>query len=344
MINFANSIYLYLLLLIPIMAIIYIYSRCRQRKKMMRFGNMATIKDLMPDVSMYKPRIKIILRLIALFAIIIVLTRPQSGEKEIATSLNGIEVIVAVDVSNSMLASSTDDINGISRLERTKIVLGQLLDRLDNNKVGLIVFAGNAYTQLPLTPDSKAAKMYINTISTDMVGTQGTAISDAVSMAMNLYSTDKDVHKAMIIITDCEDHQGQAIEMATNAKDQGIQVNVIGVGTANGALIPTGNKGEFFTYNGELVRTALNENVAKSIADAGGGKYVSASDNSAIDKISEQLALLGRSELSSAKYKASAEQFPIFAWIALAFLIIDIFVLDRKVSWLKGVNIFNLKK
>ncbi len=343
MFDFANPIYLYLLLLIPLMVLIYFYSRTRQRRNLMRFGDLKTIAHLMPDASIYKPRIKFLLCMIALAALIVVLSRPRAGEKEEVTSVNGIEVIIAVDVSKSMMASSTDKQDGISRLERSKLILGQLLDRFENNKVGLIVFAGHPYTQLPMTPDYKAAKMYLSSISTDMVTTQGTAIGEAIKMAMNQYSVDENVHKAMIIITDCEDHQGMAEDMAKNAKEQGVQVNVIGVGTANGALIPTGKSGEFLTYQGQPVRTAFNDVVAKSIADAGGGKYVSASDSYVVDKIAEQLALLGKSELSTAKYKTTAEQFPVFAWIALLFLIIEIFILDRKVSWLKGINLFSKK-
>ncbi len=343
MFNFAYPSYLYLLVLIPAIVLLYFWERNSRKRKLKKFGNPSTIKHLMPDASPYKRGIKILLEAIAILALVVALCRPRSGEKEEVSEVKGIEVMIAFDVSNSMLASANDDPNGISRLERAKLILDKLIDKLANDKVGLIVFAGEAYMQLPLTSDFVAAKQYIGDLSTGMVPSQGTAIANAISMAMNSFSDNKDVQKAIIIITDGEDHQGDAIEMAKNAQEQGIQINVIGLGTPKGAPIPLNkSKGEYLKdSSGQPVTTALNEQMAKEIADAGKGRYVVGAAQSALSDIAKQLDTLEKSQLEHVQYKASAEQFPVFAWIALIFLVVDIFVLDRKIGWLKNINLFS---
>ncbi len=346
MFNFAYPTYLYLLALIPAIVLLYFWERHSRRRKLKKFGNPETIRHLMPDASVYKRGIKILLEVIAVAALVVALCRPRSGEKEEVSEVNGIEVMIAFDVSNSMLASANDDPNGISRLERAKLILDKLLDKLANDKVGLIVFAGEAYMQLPLTSDFLAAKQYIGELSTGMVPSQGTAIANAISMAMNSFSDNNEVRKAIIIITDAEDHQGDAVEMAKNAREQGIQINVIGLGTPKGAPIPLNrSKGEYLKdSSGQPVTTALNEQMAKEIADAGDGRYVLGAAQSALNDIARQLDTLEKSQLEHVEYKASAEQFPVFAWIALIFLVVDIFVLDRKIGWLKNINLFSERR
>ena len=277
--------------------------------------------------------------------IVFVLCRPRYGEKELSSSQNGNEIFIALDVSNSMLASSTDDPNGTSRLDKAKLLLEKLITKLDNDKVGLIVFAGESYLQLPITSDFVSAKQYIDIISTDMVPSQGTAIADAIEMAMNAYTADESMHKALILITDSEDHLGDAVSMAKNAYKQNIQVNVIGLGSEKGAPIPINKeKNQFLTdYNGQTITTALNVKLAQDLANAGNGIYVNANSGSALNDITKQLDKLSKSELKTVKYKATAEMFPIFAWIAFILLIIDIFVLEKKISWLKNIHFFSKK-
>lgn len=277
--------------------------------------------------------------------IVFVLCRPRHGEKELSSSQNGNEIFIALDVSNSMLASSTDDPNGTSRLDKAKLLLEKLITKLDNDKVGLIVFAGESYLQLPITSDFVSAKQYIDIISTDMVPSQGTAIADAIEMAMNAYTADESMHKALILITDSEDHLGDAVSMAKNAYKQNIQVNVIGLGSEKGAPIPINKeKNQFLTdYNGQTITTALNVKLAQDLANAGNGIYVNANSGSALNDITKQLDKLSKSELKTVKYKATAEMFPIFAWIAFILLIIDIFVLEKKISWLKNIHFFSKK-
>ena len=342
MFSFANTYLLYLLLLLPAIALLFFWARYTRRKKLARYGKIATLAPLMPDASRYKPGIKIVLQLIAIAALVIVLARPRAGAKEEVSEVQGIEVMICLDVSNSMLASSTDDPKGVSRLQRAKLVLEKLIDKLDNDKVGLIVFAGDAYTQLPITSDFVSAKMFLNSISTEMVPTQGTSIGAAIEMAMNSFTPDEDMQKAIIIITDGESFDDDPRAATKAAVKHGIQVDVIGLGSTKGALIPIGTNGQFLKdENGSPVTTRLDEEMAQTIAREGEGIYVQGASSTVVKDISEQLDTLAKSNLEKVVYSASAEQFPVFGWIALAFLILDIFMLDRKVGWLKKINFFS---
>lgn len=343
MFDFAYPTHLYILGTLLVFVLLFWLAQLSRRRKLKRFGNIEVITSLMPDASIYKPRIKIVLELIALAAIILVLSRPRYGEKESKQSrTSGIEIMIAFDVSNSMLASSNDDPGGISRLDRARLILEKLVDRLENDKVGLIVFAGEAKTQMPLTTDYYSAKMYLADLSPKLVAFQGTSITDALNMSVNSFSPDENVHKAIILITDAENHEGDAVETAKLAAEKGIQIDVIGVGSAKGAPIPYGADGEYLQdYSGQTVITSIDEAAAKSIAMAGNGVYVNGASSSALDTLVKQLDTLEKSEFKRVEYMASAEQFPTFAWIAIIFLIIDIFVLDRKIGWLKDINIFS---
>lgn len=343
MFDFAHPALLYLLFILPVMAGLYLLMRIARRHKLRRFGSPEVISHLMPEVSRYKPAIKITLELIALAALIIVLARPRAGETKQETTTSGIEIMIAFDVSNSMLASSNDDPNGISRLDRARLTLEKLVDKLDNDKVGLVVFAGEAKTQLPLTTDFYSAKMYLSELSPRLINAQGTSVSEAVNMSMNAFSPNDQVHKAIILITDSEDHEGEAVEASKIAAENGIQINVIGLGSAKGAPIPVqGKRGEYMRdAEGNIVTTTLNEPLAKQIAEAGKGIYVNGASSSALNDLQTQLDTLQKSEFARVNYTAGAEQFPVFAWLALIFLLIDIFVLERKIGWLQKINFFS---
>ncbi len=335
MFDFAHPQYLYLLAAVPVVVLLFIAARASRRAKLRRFGRPDVIARLMPDTSRYTPAVKLTLSLIALAALVVVLARPRAGAKEQQETSAGIEVMIAFDVSNSMLASSTDRPDGVSRLDRARLLLDKLIDRLDNDKVGLVVFAGQSKMQLPLTSDFYMAKMYLGDLNTDMISYQGTSIASAIKMAMNGFSPAEDMHKAIILITDSEDHEGEAIEAAKLAAENGIQVDVIGLGTTKGALLPG-----FTTPEGTPVITALNETLAQEIAKAGDGIYVNGASPSALGELTDQLDKLQKSEFRSITYTAGAEQFPTFAAIALIFLIIDTLVVNRKISWLRGINFF----
>lgn len=342
MFDFAYPHLLYLLLLCAAFAGLYAMARASRRRKLRRFGRADVIGALMPEASRYKPTIKIVLELMALAALVVVLARPRAGQKEQEARVDGIEVMIAFDVSNSMLASATDDPAGISRLDRSRLVLEKLIDRLHNDKVGLVVFAGDAKTQLPLTTDFYSAKMYLNELTPGMMTYQGTDIAGAINMAMNGFSADEDTHKAIILITDSEDHEGEAIEAARLARENGIQVDVVGVGSAKGAPIPLpGRQGDYMRdAQNNVVMTTINEKLGHELAEAGGGIYVNAASNSALEDLQNKLDTLEKSEFSRVAYSAGAEQFPTFAWIALILLVIDVLVLERKIGWLKHINFF----
>lgn len=342
MVSFAHPGILYLLFLIPVYIGLYVWARYSRKQKLEKYGKLNVLQPLMPQVSLYNPWIRLTLQIIALTAIIFACARPRAGEKEEASRSEGIEVMIVFDVSRSMLASATDDANGISRLDRAKYILTRLIDRLDNDRVGLIIFAGTAITQLPITTDFVSAKLYINDLSPDLINSQGTAIGSAISMALNSFTPDPNVGKAIIIITDGEDHEEDAVDMAKMAAKDGVQVDVIGIGSTKGSPIPLNRaKNDFLKdINGQVVTTALNEETAKMIADAGNGIYIAGASSGALNALIQQLDHLEKTELRHVAYKASAEQFPVFGWIALAFLIADIFILDRKNSLLERINFF----
>ena len=293
MISFAHPYILYLLLLVPAIVVLHAVARYSRRRRMARFGKQAILASLMPDASRYTPGLKLVLQLFAITAIIIVLARPRAGAKQEISEVEGIEVMICLDVSNSMLASSTDDPRGISRLQRAKLVLEKLFSQLKNDKVGLIVFAGDAYTQLPITSDFTSAKMFLSSISPDMVPTQGTAIGAAIEMAMTSFTPEADMQKAIIVITDGENFEDEPEAAAKEAANQGIQVDVIGLGSAKGALIPLGRDGQFLRdSDGNPVTTRLNEDMAQKIAMAGNGIYVQGSSSSVVKEVSDQLDTL----------------------------------------------------
>jgi hypothetical protein len=344
MFSFANPEYLYLLILIPVIFGLFLLSRMIRAKNIKKYGNPALLEAQMPDVSKYKPWIKISIQLVALALIVIILARPRAMGNSKAETINvqGIEVMVALDVSNSMLASSTDDPNGISRLQQAKLLLEKLIDKLGNDKVGLIVFAGDAYTQIPITADFVSAKMFLSNIEPSMVPTQGTAIGAAIKMAANSFTADDKIQKSIILITDGENHEDDAVEAAKDAHDKGIQINVLGVGTPKGAPIPIGGKGNYMKdESGNIVITQPNEQIAQDVANAGKGIYVSGTNRDALNVLDARLKELSKSNISKNVFSPNDEQFPVFAWVALALLICDIFVLDRKISWLKNINFFS---
>lgn len=346
MITFAHPSLLYLLLLIPTVAGLFVWARVSRRRKLRQFGNPAVLETLMPEVSRYMPWVKLTVTLIILALLVIILARPRAtsgidADSPQAETSRGIEVMVCVDVSNSMLASSTDDERGVSRLQRAKFILEKLIDKMSNDKVGLIVFAGDAYTQLPITSDYISAKMFVSSISTDMVPTQGTAIGSALEMAMNSFTPTDDMGKAIILITDAENFEDNAVEAAKRAAGAGIQVDVIGLGTSKGARIPLGN-GSFLInpLTGEEVVTRHDEETGTQIARAGDGIYVNGASSSAISAIDKKMDELKQAEFERKSFSPQSEQFPIVAWLALIMMIANVFVVTRKISWLKQYRFF----
>lgn len=346
MLHFANPQYLYLLLLLPVVALLMLWARARRRAKLKKYGRIRELEHLMPDVSKYMPWVKLATSLLVMLVLIIIVARPRiipstpaTADKQTTTS-RGIEVMICLDVSRSMLASSTDDEGGVSRLERAKFILEKLVNKMRDDKVGLIVFAGDAYTQLPITSDYVSAKMFINSINTDMVPTQGTAIGSAIQMAVNSFPPDDKMPRAIVILTDGENFEDDAVTTAAQAAKANIQVDVIGLGGAKAVRIPIGSGQYLMDYDGQEVHTTLDNETAQQIATAGNGVYVNGAQSNAVETVDNKLTELGTAEFQRRAVSHEAEQFPVFAIIALILLIIDTIVVTRKISWLKRYKFF----
>jgi len=337
MFRFAHPEYLYLLFAIPALIALYVWLAVVRRKALKRYGTPSLIASLMPEVSPKRRGMKYFLILIALTVIIFVIAGPQFGSKLETVKRQGIEVMVCLDVSNSMLA---EDI-APNRLEKAKQMLSRLTDDLDNDKMGLIVFAGDAFTQLPITSDYISAKMFLNSINPAMVSTQGTAIGSAIDLAMRSFTPDESTSKAIIIITDGENHEGNAVESAAAAAEKGVKINVVGIGLPKGAPIPV--NGNFLKDNaGNVVITQMNETMCQEIAQAGKGMYVRADNtNSALKALQGELSKMSKSEVESQVYSDYDEQFPILAWIALILIVLEFFVLERKNRLFRNVKLFS---
>ncbi len=275
--RFAHPGYFYLLLVIPVFIILFVISRIIRKNSLRKFGNKDLLGNLMPSVSNTRPVIKFIIWMVIIVLMITALAQPQFGSKLQISKKKGAEIIIALDVSNSMMA---EDIKP-NRLERAKRAIAQLTDRLKNDKLGLIIFAGQAYVQLPITTDYTSAKLFLNAISTNSVPTQGTAIGAAINMAMRSFTPDFTGSKAIIIISDGENHEDDAVGSAKSAKEKNIIVHTIGMGLPEGVPIPVvtgGVKDYMKDKNNNVVVTKLNENMLMQIAEAGGGTYIRANN------------------------------------------------------------------
>lgn len=268
MFRFEEPLYLYLLLLVPVLAGIHYLTNFFRRKRLRRYGDIDLLKELMPDVSKYRLEVKTWLILSAWALLVFTLARPQFGTKVDTRKRQGIEAIIAMDISNSMLAEDVTP----SRLEKSKMLVSSIVDKMTDDKVGLIVYAGEAYTQLPITSDYVSAKMFLETISPSLISTQGTDIKQAIDLAMKSFTPDREASKAIFVITDGEDNEGGAAEMAKAAAEKGIKVYVLGVGSPQGAPIPQPGSSHYITdQTGTVVVSKLNEQMCREIAAAGGG-------------------------------------------------------------------------
>ncbi|MBR5695273.1 MAG: VWA domain-containing protein [Paludibacteraceae bacterium] len=337
--KFANPDLLMLLLIVPAFIIGFIATRILRTKNLKRFGDLTLLKSLMPGVSGGREIVKFSIMMLALVAIIICAARPQFGSKLETVKKKGVEVMIALDISNSMLA---EDIKP-NRLERSKNMLYQILDGLDNDKIGVVVFAGTAFTQLPITTDYQSSRMFISTITPKLIDMQGTAIGGAIEKACTAFSEETDNGKAIIIITDGENHEDDAEAAAKKAAEKGIQVNVVGIGSVNGAPVPIEGTNDYIRdQNGNYISSALNETMCMKIAQSGKGIYVRADNsNNALKVVQEEINKISKHEVDVKVYSEYEEQYPTFAWIALILLAIEIFIMEKKNKLFKNFKLFN---
>lgn len=340
MFRFEDPIYLWLLLLVPVLLLLRYFTYMRRKAKLKKFGDMSLVRELMPDVSKYRPTVKFMLSLIALALVVIMLARPQTGTKISNESRSGIETIIAVDISNSMLAEDVVP----SRLEKSKLLVENLIDNFTEDKIGLIVFAGEAFVQLPITNDYVSAKMFLQDMEPSLISTQGTDLARAIRLAMNSFSQQEKIGRAIIVITDGEDHEGGALEAAKEAKKKGINVFILGVGSTTGAPIPMGN-GYLTDASGKTVMTALNEQMCQEVAQAGNGTYIHVDNTSEAQvKLNSEIAKLQKGTTQSVVYSEYDEQFQAFGILVLLLLIAEVCILEAKNPLLKNVRLFRRKK
>ncbi len=338
MFKFANPEYLYLLALVPVLVVLHIVSNIRRHRKMTEYGDEELLSRLMPDVSSVRPNIRFWLLFSAYTLCCFLLARPQFGSKQETVTRRGIETVIALDISNSMLA---DDV-APNRLEKSKRIISNLVDQFKDDKVGLIVFAGDAFVQLPITNDFISAKVFLNTISPGLITRQGTDIKQAIELASRSFTPNEGVGKAIIVITDGENHEGGAVEAAQAAAEKGYMVYVLGVGLPSGSPIPGDRKGEFRKdKDGNVVVTRLNEEMCRNIAAAGKGVYFYVDNSNAAEKaLRKEMDKLAKADIETTVFTEYDEQFAIIAWMILIVLLVEILVCDSRNPRLKKFNLF----
>lgn len=340
MLRVEDPTYLYLLLAVPVMAMIRLVVWQLKKRKLHAFGDIELLKQLMPDMSRYRPTVKFWLLLAAYAILVVMLARPQMGSKISREKRNGIEAIICMDISNSMLSQDVVP----SRLDKSKMLVENLVDNFTNDKIGLIVFAGDAFVQLPITSDYVSAKMFLSNIDPSLIATQGTDIARAINMATKSFTKAENVGRAIIVITDGEDHEGGAKEAAAEARKNGINVFVLGVGDPKGSPIPMANGGYMTDSNGETVMSALNTQMCKEIAAAGSGTYIHVDNTGdAQENLNDALAKLQRGETESVIYSEYDEQFQAFGIIALILLIAEVCLLEIRNPKLRDIKLFRRK-
>lgn len=340
MFRFEDPIYLWLLLAVPVLFLVRFVVWKQRKNKLKKFGDPQLLRQLMPDASVARPRVKFALLMAALSLLIVLLARPQMGSRISKEKRNGIETIIALDISNSMMA--TDVVP--SRLDKSKLLVENLVDHFTNDKIGLVVFAGDAFVQLPITSDYVSAKMFLQNIDPSLIASQGTDIARAIDVSMHSFTQAEKVGKAIIVITDGEDHEGGAVEAAKIARKKGINVFILGVGDPKGAPIPTGDGGYMTDNTGQTVMSALNEEMCREVAKAGSGVYIHVDNTSdAQSRLNNELTKLQKGETESVVYNEYDEQFQAFGILVILLLIIEICILESRNPLLKNVKIFKKK-
>ena len=340
MLRFEDPIYLWMLLIIPILVLMRFIVWRKRKRNLRKFGDPSLLKAMMPDVSKYRPTIKFCLLLSAITILIFMIARPQVGSKISHEKREGIEVLIALDISNSMLAQDVIP----SRLEKSKLLIEDLVDHFTNDKVGLVVFAGDAFVQLPITNDYVSAKMFLQNINPSLITTQGTDLARAISLSQSCFTQREHIGRAIIVITDGEDHEGGALEVAREAYKKGINVFILGVGTSKGAPIPDGNGGYLKDNSGQTVLSALNEHMCQQVAKAGNGVYIHVDNTSdAQEKLNKELSKLQSGISDTVVYSEYNEQFQIFGIILLLLLIVETILLESRNPLFKQINLFRDK-
>lgn len=338
MFRFENTEILYLLIILPVLVAGFYTFRFNYNKRLKKYGNLTILQQLMPLRSTFRPALKFYFVITTLGLMIFALARPQFGSKLKEIKREGIEMVIALDVSNSMLATDITP----TRLDRAKQAINGLVNKMQDDKIGLIIFAGDAYTQLPLTVDYVSAKMFLTNISPDFVTKQGTAIGKAIDLASKSFTQTEESAKVIVVISDGENHEGDAVNAAKLADEKGIKIFTIGMGSTQGSLIPKKNGSGFIEdKQGNPVTTRMNPEMLNQIATAGNGKYFTASSSNVhLGDLYSELRKLEKAEIETQIYSEYDDQYAYFIALAILLLIIEIIIMERKSKWLSNIKLF----
>ena len=346
MIQLDEKIYFYLLFIIPVMIVLLLLLQVWKRTTQKKFADPALLKRLTPNKSSFKATLKLLVLISGLACLVLGLVNPKIGTKMETVKRQGVDIVFAVDVSKSMLA---EDI-APNRLEKAKRLVSEIINSLASDRIGIIAYAGQAYPQLPITTDYGAAKMFLQSMNTNMLSSQGTAIDAAIELAATYYDDEEQTNRVLFIISDGEDHsEGRAIDAVEMAVEEGITIYTIGVGKVKGGPIPLKRNGVVESLKkdkyGEVVITKLNEEILEEIAGEGNGLYIEGSNtDEAVDFIREELDKMDKKEFEAKQFAEFKDQFQWFLGAGLFFLFLDVFLLDRKTNWLRKLNLFNEKE
>lgn len=337
-----EKIWFWTLLIIPVIILLFIGLQIWRRSVQKKFADYTLLQRLSPNQSLFKSILKVLVLCGAFACLSLALVNPKIGTKLETVRSQGVDIVFAVDVSKSMLA---EDI-APNRLEKSKQLVTQIINSLVSDRVGIIAYAGKAFPQLPITTDYASAKMFLQNMNTDMLSSQGTAISEAIQLAKTYYDNEEQTNRVLIIISDGEDHGGDIADVAEEANDQGIRIFTVGVGDAKGGPIPIKRNGIVLNYkkdnNGETVITRLDESTLSKIADETSGKYINGRNTTeVVETIKEELDKMDKAEFESKQISDFKDQFQWFLGLGILLLFIDIFFLERKTAWLKKLNLFN---
>ena len=339
MFRFAHPGLLYLLIVIPLLIVFFVMMARKKKKAIAEFGNPELLEPLMPLLSFRREAWKFVMLMLALVFVIIGVAGPQFGSKLQQVKKKGVELMIALDVSNSMMAQDIKP----SRLEKAKMAIARMVEKLSNDKVGLIVFAGDAYVQLPITTDYSSAKLFLSNISTDVVPIQGTAIGSAIDLAAKSFTPETETSKAIIVITDGENHQDDAVAAAKRAREKGITVHTIGMGLEQGAPIPEkGHPGQFMKDgSGNIVVSKLDEKTLKEIAKSGEGLYVRARNTEVgLTQLLDEVNRMEKTLLEERIYTDYAEKYQYFLLVGVFFIFVEFMILGRKNKHFMKINLF----
>ncbi|MHA7055588.1 VWA domain-containing protein [Aquimarina sp. M1] len=337
-----EKIFFWLLLVIPILILMFLGVLIWKKTTQKKFADKDLLKKLSPNQSIFKSILKVIVISLALACFIIALVNPKVGTKLETVKREGVDVVFAIDVSKSMLA---EDI-APNRLEKSKQLVTQIINNLASDRVGIIAYAASAFPQLPITTDYGSAKMFLQSMNTDMLSSQGTAINEAIELAKTYYDDEEQTNRVLFIISDGEDHEGNIESMAEAASEEGIRIFTIGVGTTKGGPIPIKRNGIVQSYKknsqGETVITKLNTTILQEIANQANGTYIDGtSTNVVVENVTELLQGMDKKEFEAKQFADFKDQFQWFLGAGLLLLFLDIFLLERKTSWVKKLNLFN---